>query len=242
MIELSLIGVIYEAIILIPSSILVLLSFRNYIKNRRNLSLLLFLLLLSYHLSILFSWWSKIMSAFYVINYLRVDSVPSPKTPLSWFLLRISYFRFTFVFINLAILISFKFKKKIFNDDYSQAYNVSIYIFGLFNILFSIIFFIKGIVILDVIVFLLALFFESIVYVPFFTQSLKNFKLSSNSKFRNKFLNLMIMSISFILVLFCLLIDRVLIFLGFQGYTFFYFLSWIFVLFGIFTAYGAYLK
>ena len=242
MIELSCIAMVYEGIILIPAFILVILSCRNYMSNRTHLSLLLFLIMISYALSIIFSWWSKVMGCFFYIDYLKIERVPDPRTPISWILLRISYFRITFAFINLAILFSFEFKKNIFNKNHVKFYKMFIYCLASFNILFSIFFFEKGIIVLDVLVFLFAFFFECIVYIPFFVESHKNFKITLDPIFKKKFLNLMVMSISFILVLFCLLIDRIFIFMDWGSYTFFYFISWQFVLIGIFTAYRGYLK
>ena len=241
MIELHYIAMVYEGIILIPVFLLVILSLRNYISNRTHLSLLLFLILLSYAISIVFSWWSKIMTSFFYTDYLEIQNVPDPKTPASWILLRISYFRLTFAFINLAIFFSFEFKKRIFNKIHGKSYTMLIYYLTIFNILFSIFIFEKGMIIFDVLVFLLAFLFECIVYIPFFVEALKNFRRTIEPKFKKKFLNLMIMSFSFIIVLLCLLIDRIFIFMEWGYYTFFYFITWIFVLIGITTAYRGYL-
>lgn len=233
---------VFEGLILIPAIYLVIISIKNYEKNRSKLSLLLFLILLSYCISIAFSWCSKIISTFFDIRYLEVQEIESPGTPISWLLLRISYFRFTFVCINLAILFSFELKKTIFGKIHSKYYIFLIYAFAGFNIVFSIICFSKNLVILDVIVFLIAFSFECIVYIPFFMESLKNYETSNNPNFKHKFLNLMIMSLSFILVLLFLFLDRLLIFLGSEGYSLFYFISWIFVIAGILNVYLGYLQ
>jgi hypothetical protein len=222
--------------------ILVFLSLKNYISNRSSLSLLLFLILSCYAFSIVFSWFSKLLSVCFQIDYLEIKEIPDPKTAISWILFRISYYRITFVFINLAILFSFEFKKRIFNINHSMIYRGFIYFLAGFNITFSFFIFEKKIPILDVIVFTLALLFECIVYIPFFIESLKNYKITIHPNFKKKFLNLLIMSISFILVLFFLSLDRIFIFFGLGAYTFFYFISWIFVIIGIFTAYRAYFK
>jgi hypothetical protein len=232
---------VYEGIILIPAFILVCLSLRNYISNRSVLSFLLFLLLLFYALSILFSWGSKLLSTYYEIDYLEHAEIPVPKNIISWILVRISYFRTSFVFINLAILVSFEFELRIFNKDYHPSLRRFIYVLAAFNILFSIFFLNKLIVLFDVLLFLLTLIFECCVYIPFFFESFKNYKLASNPTFRKKFGNLMVMSISFILVLFCLLLDRIFIFMELGTYSVFYFVSWLFVLIGIITAYLGYL-
>lgn len=242
MVELPCIGMIYEGIILIPVFILLFLSLRNYLINRTNLSLLLFLIFLTYSLSIVFSFFSKILSCSSNFDYLKDFGPPDPGTPLSWILLRISYFRITFAFINLAIFFSFEFKRKIFNKYLTKSYRIFIYCLASFNIIFSIFIFEKNFIILDLLVFLFAFLFECLVYIPFFIQSYKNYKMASNSAFKSKFLNLMVMSLSFLLVLLCLLMDRFFIFMEWGEYTFFYFISWLFVLLGIITAYKGYLS
>jgi uncharacterized membrane protein len=72
-------------------------------------------------------------------------------------------------------------------------------------------------------------------------KSIQAYKNTSMRNYRNAFLSLTIMSLSFILVLFCFLIDRIYILMGDFGFTLFYFMGWIFVIIGILGAYFGYL-
>jgi hypothetical protein len=242
MVDGSFIGMIYEFIILIPATIVIFVSFRNYLKNRRYLSLLLFLLLLNYGLSIGFSWWSKIMSVFFYTDYIEIREIPSPGTFSSWILLRISYFRFTFFFITLGILFSYKFRLKLFPYPSKKYYRLFLSFFCGFNLFYSLIIFLKEVLFLDLLLFLFTFMLQYLVYIPFFSYALKSYRAAPSPSFKRNYLFLMIMSISFILVMFCLLLDRFLIFLGSPGYTIFYFITWIFVLIGILGAYLGYFK
>ena len=99
MVDYYFIGVIYEGIVLLIALPLVTISLINHIKVRNKLSLLLFLIVLSYICSIFFSWVSKVLNAFSNIDYIIYEDVPDPNTPHSWILLRITDFR-----ISLSIL------------------------------------------------------------------------------------------------------------------------------------------
>ncbi len=235
------VGIIYEGIIIIIAFPILIKSLINYIKFRNKLSLLLFLILLNFGISIIFSWLSKIISFYWRIDYIEQANTPAPKTPISWILLRIAYFRFTYIFITIAIYLSYIFRIKFFDIEYKQIQKVALTIFALFNILFSLFFFDKTNKILDVLLFLFVFVLMSIVFVPFMRQSIRAYKSTKIYQFRKSFLSLTIMSISYIFVLLCLLIDRIYIFLGYQGFTVFYFMSWIFVLIGIFGNYFGYL-
>ena len=50
------------------------------------------------------------------------------------------------------------------------------------------------------------------------------------------------MSLSFVLILFCFLIDRIYILMGDFGFTLFYYLGWIFVIIGVIGADLGYLQ
>lgn len=237
-----LIGMIYEGIILIPAITFIIVALLNYLNNKRYLSLMLFLILLNYGVSIVFSFFSKILSVFFYTDYLEIDEVTVPNSILAWLLVRISYFRFTFMFINLAILFSYLFRKDLFHELSKPILNYLIFAFCGFNLFYSLCIFAKNFILLDLLLFLFTFLFQCLVYIPFFQHSLKSFKTLSNSSFKRNYLLLMIMSLSFIAVLLCILLDRFLIFLGTSGYSLFYFISWIFVIFGIFSAYFGYFR
>ncbi len=103
MVDYYLVGTIYEGIIILIFIALVGLSLNNHIKVRNKLSLLLFLIVLSYSCSIFFSWVSKILNAFSNIDYLIYNDVADPNTPISWILLRITDFRISYAFLIATI-------------------------------------------------------------------------------------------------------------------------------------------
>ena len=242
MVDYYFIGVIYEGIILLIALLLVTISLINHIKVRNKLSLLLFLIVLSYSCSIFFSWVSKILNAFSNIDYLIYNDVADPNTPISWILLRITDFRISYAFLIATIYLSKLFKGKIFEEEINKI-NKFIFIgFAIFNLIFSLFIFQKGNVLFDVLTFFFVFIFMTMVYIPFLLRALKAFKSTDHPGFRKSFLYLSIMSLSYISVLLCLLIDRIFILFGHFGFTIFYFLSWAFVIIGILSSYFGYLR
>ncbi len=242
MVDLYFIGTIYEGIIILISIPLVGLSLNNHIKVRNKLSLLLLLILLSYAASIFFSWVSKVLNAFSGIGYIMDNLVPDPNTPLSWILLRIADFRITYVFIIVAIFFSFSFKLKIFEKENKQTNKYIILGFTIFNLIFALFIYQKGNLLFDLLTFFFVFVLMTMVYLPFLLSAIKSYKSTDHPGFRKSFLSLSIMSISYISVLLCFLIDRIYIFLGDFGFTLFYFLSWALVIIGIISTYYGYLK
>lgn len=242
MVDYYFIGVIYEGIILLIALSLVTISLINHIKVRNKLSLLLFLIVLSYSCSIFFSWVSKILNAFSNIDYLIYNYVADPNTPISWILLRITDFRISYAFLIATIYLSKLFKGKIFEEEINKI-NKYIFIgFAIFNLIFSLFIFQKGNVLFDVLTFFFVFIFMTMVYIPFLLRAIKAFKSTDHPGFRKAFLALSIMSLSYISVLLCLLIDRIFILFGHFGFTIFYFLSWAFVIIGILSTYYGYLR
>jgi len=242
MVDYYLVGTIYEGIIIIIFIPLVGLCLNNHIKVRNKLSLLLLLILLSYAASIFFSWVSKVLNAFSGIGYIIDNNVPDPITPQSWILLRIADFRITYVFIIVAIFFSYSFKEKIFEKEKKQINKYITLGFTIFNLIFALFIFQKGNLLFDVLTFFFVFVFMSMVYFPFLSKAIKAYKSTDHPGFRKSFLSLSIMSLSYISVLLCFLIDRIYIFLGHFGFTIFYFLSWVLVIIGIVSTYYGYLK
>jgi len=236
------IGMIYEGIVILVALPLLILSLRNYIRVRHRLALLLFLILLSYLCSITSSWLAKVLRVYLNIDYIIYADVPDPNTPISWILLRISHFRISYVFITIAICLTYLFKVKIFEEEFNLVKKNIIIGFTIFNLIFSLFIFQKGNVLFDVLIFFFVLILMNMVYIPFLLNAIKAYKSTDHPGFRKSFLSLSIMSVSYILVLFCLLVDRIYIFFGHYGFTIFYFLAWIFVIIGIFSTYFGYLR
>ena len=242
MVDYYFVGTIYEGIIILIFIPLVGLSLKNHVKVRNKLSLLLLLILLSYAASIFFSWVSKHLNAFSGIAYIIDNNVSDPNTPQSWILLRIADFRITYVFIIVAIFFSFSFKLKIFEKENKQTNKYIILGFTIFNLVFALFIYQKGNLLFDLLTFFFVFVLMTMVYLPFLLSAIKAYKSTDHPGFRKSFLSLSIMSISYISVLLCLLIDRIYIFLGDFGFTIFYFLSWILVIIGIISTYYGYLK
>ena len=235
------IAMVYEGFIIILSAGLLILIMMSYAKNRNLLIKLLFLLIFNYFMAIFFSWLSKILILYTNIDYLSNDLAPDPSTPLSWILLRISDFRISFLFLTIATLFSYFFKVKIFEKNIKKSQKNLIIIYSIFTGFYSLVIYQKGNLILDLLAFFFVFLFMGIVYIPFMKSSIRSYKNSELSNYRKAFFSLAVMSLSFVLILFCFLIDRIYIFLGNFGFTIFYFMGWIFVITGTLGAYFGYL-
>jgi len=235
------IGMIFEGIVIILISYLFILVVIKYKKKRNELILLLFLLCLNILFAIVFSWLSKVLFLYSNIDYLYDESVSDPLTPASWILLRISDFRMSFLFITIAIIFSYFFRVKLYEKDFKKFQRFIIMIYGIFTAFFSLVIYQKDNIILDVFTFFFVFLLMCIVYIPFMKKSIQAYKNSSMRNYRNAFLSLTVMSLSFILVLLCFLIDRIYILMGDFGFTLFYFMGWIFLIIAIFGAYLGYL-
>ena len=236
------IAMIYEGIIIIITGILLAIVLAKYIKNRNMLILLLCLILLNYFIAIFFSWLSKVFILYSNFDYILDDSpTPDPLTPLSWIILRITDFRISFLFISIATIISYFFKIKIFEKDFKKSHRNAILIYGTLTIFFSLVIYQKAQISLDVLAFLFVFILMGIVYISFMRSSILSFINSSIDNYKKAFAWLVIMSLSFVLILFNFLIDRIFIFMGSFGFTLFYYLGWIFVIIGDIGAYFGYI-
>jgi MFS family permease len=244
MVNLVFIGMSFESFIIIIASILLALILRKYYeKEKHKLTLYLFLIFLFYVIAIFFSWLSKILVLYSNIDYIAYNSIlPDPGTVLSWIILRITEFRISFIFLTIAIFISYILKVNIFEKDYKKAHKIIVIIYSIVTVLYSLLIYQKGNLLLDTIAFLLIFIFMAMIYFPFFFSSINSYKSSQEKKFKNAFLSLALMAIFFILVLFNFLLDRLTMLFGGPGFSVFYFLAWIFVLLGIIAAYYGYIR
>ncbi|MEE9377161.1 MAG: hypothetical protein V3V33_03905 [Candidatus Lokiarchaeia archaeon] len=234
-------GMVYEGVIIFITSVLLCLILFNYLKNRNILILLLFLLILSYFIAIFFSWLSKVLILYSNIDYLYDETIIDPLTSLSWILLRISDFRISFLFLTVGTLFSYVFKVKIFEKSFKKKQKIIIIAYSIFTGFYSLVIYQKGNLILDLLAFFFVFLFMGIVYIPFMKSSIRSYKNSEINNYKKAFFSLAVMSLSFVLILLCFLIDRIYIFLGDFGFTFFYFMGWIFVIIGVIGAYFGYL-
>ena len=243
MVNLVFIGMSFESFIIVIACILLALILRKYYeKGKHKLTLYLFLIFLFYVIAIFFSWLSKILVLYSNIGYAYNSSIPDPGTLLSWIILRITDFRLSFVFLAIAIFISYILKVNIFEKDYKKTHRIIIITYSIVTVLYSLLIYQRGNTLLDVIAFLLIFLFMAMIYFPFFFSSVNSYKSSQEKRFKNAFLSLALMAIFFIIVPFNFLIDRLLILFGGPGFSVFYFLAWIFVLLGIIAAYYGYIR
>jgi hypothetical protein len=243
MVNLVFIGMGFESFIIVIASILLALILRKYYeKGKHKLTLYLFLIFLFYVIAISFSWLSKILVLYSNIDYVYNSSLPDPGTILSWIFLRITDFRISFVFLAIAIFISYILKVNIFGKDYNKTHRIFVIIYFIVTVLYSLLVYQRGNTLFDAIAFLLIFIFMAIIYFPFFFSSVNSYKSSQEKKFKKAFLSLALMAIFFILVPFNFLIDRLLILFGGPGFSAFYFLAWIFVLLGIIASYYGYIR
>ena len=233
---------IFEAIIILIAFILLILIFIKYIQKRHRLTLLLFFIFLCYWFAIFFSWLSKMLVLFSNIDYIIDDLVADPGTFFSWILLRIKDFRISFVFMSVAIFLSYILKVNVFEKGYNKVHRILVIIYTIITAGFSLFIYEKGNTLLDVIAFLFIFVFMAMIYIPFFIRSFGAYKESDDKIFKRAFLSLALMSIFFILIPLNFLLDRVFILFGDPGFTIFYFLAWTFALLGIIGAYFGYIR
>ena len=234
-------GMIFELSIIIIASLVLVLIFQKYRERKHELTLYLFIIFLNFVIAIFFSWLVKVLDLYSGIEYL-VEGNPDPGTVESWFLLRISSFRFTFVFVAIALLFSYILRVKLFDHEYVQAEKIAVLSFFGFNVFFLLVFFEKGNLLLDLLAFLFIAILMFGVYFPFVMRSLQAYRSVTTPVHKRAFLSLTIMGVSFILILIFEFLDRMLIFLGFSSYSAFYFLGWAFALIGIVFAYLGYIR
>ncbi len=201
------VAMIYEGIIIFITGILVAIVLAKYIKNRNTLILLLFLISLNCLIAIFFSWLAKVYILFANFGY-----------------------RISALFISIAAIISYFFKIKIFEKGFKKSHRNAILIYGIFTIFYSLVIYQQTQIILDLLASLFVFILVGIVSLSFMRSAIRSFRNSSIVNFKKAFAWLAIMSLSFVLVLFNFLINGLFVFIGFFGFTLFYYLGWIFVI------------
>ena len=240
--DLTFIGMVFETTIIIIAAIVLALILMKYLQKRHQLTLYLFLIFLFYLIAIIFSWLSKILVLYSGVEYIYNTTLPDPGTLLSWFVLRITDFRFSFFALTIAIFISYILKVNVFEKGYNRIHKIIVIIYGIITIAYSILIYVRGNTLVDAGAFLLIFLYMAMIYIPFFISSYKSFTLAETKTIKNAFISLALMSIFYILVPFNFLIDRLLILFGGSGFSLFYFLAWIFVLCGMIASYFGYIR
>ena len=244
MVELIFIAWIYELIILILMSLLLILILRRYLERKHQLTLNLFFIFLCFTFGILFSWISKLLVIFSDIQYIKDIYTPTdPGTFESWFVLRIVDFRFAFIAVTVAIYFSYVFKVKIFQEEGANPiHRIIVITFGIWTIIYNLFFYVAGSQLLMILAFFFPFVYMSMVYFPFMKCSINSCLETDDIVFKKAFLSLIIMCIGFMAIFFFFTVDRVLILLGSPRFTIFYFMAWASVLIAMFGAYLGYIR
>jgi len=240
--NLLLIGMIFESIIIIIASIVLILIFLRYRIKKSELTLLLFIIFLNFVVAIIFSWLSKVLRLYTGLDYLLDPNIPSDGSILAEFLLRIVSFRFTFFFLTIGVSISYILRVKAFNEEYKSWEKYFVILFGILTGGYLIIIYNKSILLLDLIAFILIALYTAFVYGPFMSRSIKVARSVPERVYKTAFYSFALMAISFIFVLVFQFIDRIYVVLGSPGYTPFYFMGMIAVIISILGAYLGYIR
>jgi hypothetical protein len=232
---LNFIGMIFESFIILFAAILLVLILRKYFVKRHKLTLLLFIIFVCYFIAIVFSWLSKIFAV------LQWDDVQD-NLVVSWFYYRISDFRFSELLVTFAIFLSYILKVNIFEKGYETIQKYVTIVYGVITCVYVLFIYENENDLLDVGAFLLVFIYMVMVYTPFLRRSIESYRAVDEKSYKQGFLSLAIMSVSFMLIFLSFALDRVFIFLGSPGFTVFYYLGWIFAIVGIFGAYYGYIR
>jgi hypothetical protein len=151
-------------------------------------------------------------------------------------------FRLSEFFVTIAIFLSYILKVNVFEKGYNSILKYVVIIFGIFTCVYVLIIYENNNTLLDIIAFLIVFIYMVMVYAPFLRRSVEAYRRTEEKVYRQAFLSLAIMALSFTLIFLNFAIDRVLIFMGSPGFTVFYFLAWISAIIGIFGAYYGYIR
>ena len=243
MVDIVFVGMVFETIIIAIALILLSLILKKYIELKNRPTLYLFLIFLNITIAIFFSWLSKIIVLTTDIKYIYNDpNARYPNTPIYWILLRIVDFRIALDFLALAIIFSYIFKVSVFEESYNEVHKLIFFWYAGFTIFFSTFIYERGNTSLDAFNFFFFTILVAIIYIPFTIRAIISYKNSIDPFIKNKILSLILMSLSFITVIFNFLIDRILVLMGSPHFTLFYFLAWICLIIGIIFAYIGYIK
>ena len=245
MVSLGFIGMIFETFILAFALILLGLIMKKYLEKRHKLTLYLLLIFFNLTIAILFSWISKILGVFYEplgLYYYPDSSIPPPITIEAWIITLILDFRISFIFFGIAMYFSYLLRVKLFEKEKNPLKSILITTYFIFTEIFSLFIYFRGNDVIDAFAFLFIFLLVLIVYLPLTYETFKAFKATELTAYKKGFLSLTIMGICFILILLNFLFDRIIIVMGYPGFTLFYFLAWIFTIIGIISAYLGYIR
>jgi hypothetical protein len=229
-------GFVYESFVLAALVIMTLLALARYFQKGKNpVTFLLFVLFLFWTIAVMFSWLAKYFTAFLNLNPTIVN--------FSTLLIRwVLDFRLLFVFVAVALYVSYVLRVKLFDGKYNMGERVVITAFLIVTPVLSLALEQKGNMIYTVIVFLVEFIYMLIVYGLFMKRALDARKHAAEPRFKAAFSSLAVMSLFFILAFLNFLLDQVWLAITGVGYTVFYFAAWSCAVVGVVLAYLGYIK
>ena len=236
-------GFIFEGIVACLWLIMLIIILNHYRNKKSKMTAFLLASFTSYFLGLVFSWIAKFIQLSY--GYNSIELFPS-NTPSLWLIARITQYRLSFAFLVGGAYFTNKFQGLVFDKEPKQLRNQVMLVLTIVTILFSLILYFPSQEIFDLITFGLAFITLLICYVPFMLQAFKlGFKMEKAAKvYKTAFISLGIMCICFLMILFGMLFDRVMIIFveGNEGYTVFYYMGWISAIIGVFTTFMGYIR
>lgn len=232
------IAIVFEAIVIVISLILLVLILKRYLKKRNEMTLLLFGTFLWLSIGIFFSWLSKI-----IWLYLDGENI-SEGADFFWIQTQIMGFRFSLAAIILGAIISYVQKEKLFQEERKKSKDI-------FSIIFGFVCFLACVLLprdYDLISFLIAFIYVVYVYLPFAVQTGRVTKTLEKGHYQSAFKYLTIMAVSFMLIFLCFFSDNLTNSMleaqdGNQhGYSIFYYFGWGLALLGMWSAYLGYIR
>lgn len=234
------VGLIFEIGIFILFLILLTLIGLHYRARKTEYTKKMLWFFSFYAVALLFSWISKAINlALETPNFEDVD----PTMPGYFILARILQFRVSFVFMIMGTYVTQRLRVTVFETRTAKTQNLIVLIWSGITIVFSAVFLDPGMVVYDVIAFLLVAVEMMVVYIPFAISSLRMRKLLAEPIYRKASTSLAIMALSFIMIFVNFLLDRIMIMTAFpDGFTVFYFLAWISAIVGVVAVYVGYIR
>ncbi len=228
----------FELGVLIVSSILLGLILRRHFQKRNELTKLLFLIFLNMTIAIFFMMLAKIYYLFFNAEFL-VETDPG-----FWFISRVLYFRFGFLFIATSTLCAHVFHVKVFEEKPAKWINYFNYIFGIFIMFWAMVVFLFKDLLLNLALFVFLMLYLLLVFAPFAKQSFRAGRSTLlEAPFRKAFMYLGLMGVCFIWVLGFNMLDQLAHFIDNNiTYSPFYFLGWIVHIVGMLCAYFGFLN
>lgn len=225
-----------ELSLILVMVVFLVLIFRKFLQNRKNLQLMVFFIFLFIVLAMFLVWVSRV--TYYSMNVEAMD----PKSLVGWLMFRIGFYRISFVFICVTCYLSYRLKTSIFDAHPNKTYHAVILIYGVISAAFSLLFFDLAMPMYDLIAFFLMFIYVLVVYSEFMLKAYKLAIRVEDTVYKQGISSLAVMALCFILTVAFFLLDRVMILATGNYYSVFYYLADISLLVGIISAYFGYIR